>query len=175
VLGAGELARAALACLRAAHPQAELRVGAPRAAAAEALAAATGAHAAASLTEAATGADTVLIATRARDPVARDEWLAAARFVAALGATAPGQRELDYRTLVRATFIAVDDLDGARARATDLDETVAAGHLDWLEVHALADVAAGLEGRQSPDDLVVYKAVGSAALVHAVAASTLLR
>jgi ornithine cyclodeaminase/alanine dehydrogenase-like protein (mu-crystallin family) len=174
VLGAGELARAVLACVRAELPSAELRVAAPDTAAAAALARDAGARAAASLQAAAAGADVVVLATRARDPVARDEWLSSALFVAALGATTPGQRELDYRTLVRAAFVAVDDPDGALARASDLGETIAAGHLDWLEVHALADVAAGLEGRQAADDLVVYKAVGSAALVLAVAEQALL-
>ena len=46
----------------------------------------------------------------------------------------------------------------------DLIESVGAGQLDWLEVQELHDVVSGeLPGRQSDDDIVVFKSNGIAA------------
>jgi len=51
---------------------------------------------------------------------------------------------------------------------------VEAGVLDWLEVHELQEVVAGeLEGRQSPDDIVVFKSNGLAAWDVAIGAVAL--
>ncbi len=59
----------------------------------------------------------------------------------------------------------------ARLRAADLSETVATGHLDWLEVHGLDELERGeLQPLRRPDDVTVYKGVGSARLALAVAA-----
>ncbi|TMM12500.1 MAG: hypothetical protein E6F98_08160 [Actinobacteria bacterium] len=53
-------------------------------------------------------------------------------------------------------------------------EPVEAGVLDWLEVHELQEVVAGeLEGRQSPDDIVVFKSNGLAAWDVAIGAVAL--
>ena len=51
-------------------------------------------------------------------------------------------------------------------------EPVEAGVLDWLEVHELHEVVAGeLPGRQSPDDIVLFKSNGIAAWDVAIAAA----
>jgi ornithine cyclodeaminase len=116
----------------------------------------------------------VVTAARTRDPVVRDDWLAEGTMVAALGAVAPGERELDYRTLVRASLVLCDSCAEARRRSADLIETVEAGHLDWLEVHELAEAFRGeLEELVRPADVVVYKGIGSPALVLAAAAPLL--
>ena len=87
-------------------------------------------------------ATVIVTATRARDPVLRDDWLGDGICVLALGATRPDQRELDYRTIVRAATVITDAPAEARLRAADLSETVATGHLDWLEVHGLDELSA---------------------------------
>lgn len=119
----------------------------------------------------AAGADVVVTAARSRDPVLRDDWLAGGSLVAALGATRPDQRELDYRTLVRASLVLCDSVAEARQRSADLIETVESGHLDWLEVHDLGEAVRGdLEELVRPADVVVYKGLGTAALALAAAA-----
>ena len=55
----------------------------------------------------------------------------------------------------------------------DLIDPVAAGQLDWLEVHELHEVVAGeVPGRQSERDIVVFKSNGIApwdvAIAHEV-------
>ena len=117
-------------------------------------------------------ATVIVTATRARDPVLRDDWLGEGICVLALGATRPDQRELDYRTIVRAATVITDAPAEARLRAADLSETVATGHLDWLEVHGLDELERGeLQPLRRPDDVTVYKGVGSARLALAVASS----
>jgi ornithine cyclodeaminase/alanine dehydrogenase-like protein (mu-crystallin family) len=116
----------------------------------------------------------IVTATRARDPVLRDDWLGDGICVLALGATRPDQRELDYRTIVRAATVITDAPAEARLRAADLSETVATGHLDWLEVHGLDELERGeLQPLRRPDDVTVYKGVGTARLALAVASPLL--
>jgi ornithine cyclodeaminase/alanine dehydrogenase-like protein (mu-crystallin family) len=58
----------------------------------------------------------------------------------------------------------------------DLIDPVAQGVLDWLEVHELQEVVAGeVPGRQSDDDIVVFKSNGIAAWDVAIGAAALER
>ena len=88
-----------------------------------------------------------------------------------MGANHAAARELDNVVLDRATFVCCDSLEQARLESGDLIEPVAAGVLDWLEVHELHEVVAGeLPGREAPDDLVLFKSNGLAAWDLAVGA-----
>ncbi len=114
--------------------------------------------------------------TTSRDPVLRGEWLRPGALVCAAGANVPGARELDNVVLQRAAFVCCDSLDQARIESSDLIEPVGHGDLDWLEVHELQEVVAGeVQGRQSPDDIVVFKSNGIAAWDVAVAAAAVER
>ena len=113
-------------------------------------------------------------ATTSRDPVLRGEWLRDGTLVCAVGANYPSARELDNVVLERAAFVCCDSRDQARLESGDLIEPVEAGVLDWLEVHELQEVVAGeLEGRQSEDDIIVFKSNGIAAWDVAIGAVAL--
>jgi ornithine cyclodeaminase/alanine dehydrogenase-like protein (mu-crystallin family) len=115
--------------------------------------------------------DVVVTITTSRDPVLRGEWLRAGALVCAAGANSPGARELDNVVLERASFVCCDWLEQARIESSDLSEPVEGGVLDWLEVHELHEVVAGeLPGRQSADDIAVFKSNGIAAWDIAIAA-----
>jgi ornithine cyclodeaminase/alanine dehydrogenase-like protein (mu-crystallin family) len=108
-------------------------------------------------------ADVVVTITTSRDPVLRGEWLRSGTLVVAAGANHPSRRELDNVVLERAAFVCCDWLEQAQIESGDLIEPVAAGVLDWLEVHQLHEVVSGeLPGRQSDDDIVVFKSNGLA-------------
>ena len=78
--------------------------------------------------------------------------------------------------LERATFVCCDWLEQARLESGDLIDPVAAGVLDWLEVHELHEVVAGaIAGRQSDDDVVLFKSNGLAAWDVALGAEALRR
>jgi alanine dehydrogenase len=115
--------------------------------------------------------DVVVTVTSSRDPVLRGEWLPPGALVCAVGANDPRRRELDNVVLERAAFVCCDSVENAKRESGDLIEPVAAGVLDWLEVHELQEVVAGeLPGRQADDDVVVFKSNGLAAWDVAVAA-----
>ena len=116
-------------------------------------------------------ADVVVTITTSRDPVSRGEWLEPGALVCAAGANRPQARELDNAVLERAAFVCCDSLEDAKIESGDLIEPVEQGVLDWLEVHELQEVVAGeIVGRQSDDDIVVFKSNGLAAWDLAVAA-----
>lgn len=120
--------------------------------------------------------DVVVTITSSRDPVLRGEWLAGGALVIAAGANAPSRRELDNTVLERASFVCCDWLEQARIESGDLIEPVAAGVLDWLEVHELHEVVSGeLAGRQSDGDIVMFKSNGVAAWDVALGAEALRR
>jgi len=115
--------------------------------------------------------DIVVTVTGSPDPVLRGEWLNPGTLVCAVGANDGKRRELDNAVLERATFVCCDSVENARLESADLIEPVEGGMLDWLEVHELQEVVAGeIPGRQSDDDIVVFKSNGLAAWDIAVAA-----
>ena len=93
----------------------------------------------------------------------RGDWLREGALVCAIGANDPRSRELDAQVITRATLVCCDSLEDAKLESGDLIEPVAAGQLDWLEVHELHDIVAGeIPGRQSDDDVVLFKSNGIA-------------
>jgi len=171
VIGAGTQAEMQVRCIRAALPAIEQVLVYSRAPERrEAFAAEVGAEAAESAQEAATQ-DVVVTITTSRDPVLRGDWLRPGALVCAVGANHPKARELDSAVLQRAAFVCCDSVEDARIESGDLIEPVGQGVLDWLEVHELSEVVAGeMQGRQSDDDIVVFKSNGIAAWDLAIGA-----
>ena len=84
--------------------------------------------------------------------------------------------QLSFRGDHDASFVCCDWLEQARLESGDLVEPVAAGVLDWLEVHELHEVVSGeVAGRQSEGDVVVFKSNGIAAWDVALGAEALRR
>ena len=120
--------------------------------------------------------DIVVTATTSRDPVLRGDWLRPGALVCAIGANDPGARELDDVVLDRAAFVCCDSREQAMLESGDLIDPVAHGVLDWLEVHELHEVVVGeLAGRQSDEDIVLFKSNGIAAWDIAIGAAALER
>jgi alanine dehydrogenase len=120
--------------------------------------------------------DIVVTVTTSKDPVLRGEWLRPGALVCAVGANDGRRRELDNVVLERAAFVCCDSRENAQLESADLIEPVAAGVLDWLEVHELQEVVAGeVPGRQSDEDIVVFKSNGLAAWDIAAAAAVVER
>jgi ornithine cyclodeaminase/alanine dehydrogenase-like protein (mu-crystallin family) len=120
--------------------------------------------------------DIVVTVTGSPDPVLRGEWLREGALVCAVGANDGRRRELDNVVLERAAFVCCDSVEDARLESADLIEPIELGVLDWLEVHELQEVVAGaLPGRESDDDIVVFKSNGLAAWDVAAAAAVVER
>jgi alanine dehydrogenase len=114
--------------------------------------------------------DVVVTATTSKDPVLRGEWLQPGALVCAIGANDRRSRELDNVVLERCAFVCCDSIEQAKLESGDLIEPIEGGVMDWLEVHELQEVVAGeLQGRQSDDDVVLFKSNGIAAWDLAIA------
>lgn len=176
VLGCGHQAETQIAAIRAAVPGLErVRVHCRTPERREEFARRMDAEAVASPHEAA-AADIVVTITTSKDPVLRGDWLRPGALVVAAGANHPSRRELDNAVLERAAFVCCDSKEDAMVESGDLIEPVAQGVLDWLEVHELAEVVAGrIPGRQSEEDVVVFKSNGIAAWDVAVAAAAVAK
>jgi alanine dehydrogenase len=120
--------------------------------------------------------DVVVTATTSPDPVLRGEWLKPGALVCAMGANRRSSRELDNAVLERASFVCCDSVEQARVESGDLIEPIEQGVLDWLEVHELHEVVSGeTQGRQSVEDIVLFKSNGIAAWDVAAGAVALER
>jgi ornithine cyclodeaminase/alanine dehydrogenase-like protein (mu-crystallin family) len=176
VIGCGRQAETQVTCIRAALPSVQRVVAYCRTERnLRAFCKLVGAEAAESHRDAAEQ-DVVVTITTSRDPVLRGEWLEPGALVCAAGANHAAARELDNVVLERASLVCCDSLEQARIESADLIEPVERGVLDWLEVHELQEVVAGeLPGRQSPEDIIVFKSNGIAAWDVAIAAAAVER
>lgn len=115
------------------------------------------------------GADVVLAATDASTPVFDGDLLETGQTVISIvgsnielveiGDASSPRREIDNTTMGRADLVTVNSVEQAREyRQADLTDPIDAGLLEWEGVIPLRDVVASNNpGRQSDDDIVVYK------------------
>jgi ornithine cyclodeaminase/alanine dehydrogenase-like protein (mu-crystallin family) len=118
VLGSGVQARAHIEALRAVRRFDDIRIWSRAPANAATLAKAVG-GVATSAEEAARGADVIVTATGAGEPVLRGAWVGAGACVLAVGAVGAGRREVDTDVMTRATVV-VDSRAAARVEAGDI-------------------------------------------------------
>jgi len=126
----------------------------------------------ASAREAVDGADVVVLATAAREPVVRNDWIADGAHICAVGACRPDQREMDSALVARARVF-VDSRAGAMSEAGDVIIPIKEGKFGASHISGeLGEVAARrTAGRTSRDDVTVFKSLGMA--VEDVAAAHL--
>jgi len=120
-------------------------------------------EAAASPSEALAGADVVCTATTASEPVFADSDVAPGTHINAIGSYKPGVREIPAETVRRARVV-VDHLPAALAEAGDLIIPMEQGLIGKGHVYAeLGELLAGVKkGRESPDEITLFKSVGVA-------------
>lgn len=94
-------------------------------------------EAAASAEQAVGGADILVTATNARDPVVRDEWVAPGTLVAAMGSNQARRRELPAELVRRCSPLVVDSIGQARMESGDL--LLALEEPEWARVVELKD------------------------------------
>jgi len=153
ILGSGVQARSHLAALRLVRTIHEVRVWSPRNAAA--FAREFGVSAVPTAEEAVHGSDIVVVATSSQTPVLSGAWLAPGTHINAVGAPRPTWRELDDDALRKARLY-VEQREAATRESGDV---IAAGKI-FAEIGEV--VAGSKPGRQSADEITLYKSVGVA-------------
>ena len=119
------------------------------------------------------GADIVVTATTASEPVFDGDLLADGAHVTAMGQYHPERRELDHRTVERAVYVP-DLRDRVTRDAGSFIHALDAGVVDEDHVHAeLGEVLVGdAPGRQSREDVTVFDSGGTG--IETVAAAAML-
>ena len=115
--------------------------------------------------------DIVVAASSSREPVFEGTWLAPGTHINGIGSHSPDARELDTVTLQRSKV--VPDLAAAcLVEAGDLIIPIKEGAISADQLHAsLGEVVAGLKpGRESDDEITLFKSVGLAVQDAATAA-----
>lgn len=116
------------------------------------------------LAAAASSADVITTVTSAKEPVLSGGWLAPGTHVNLVGSAVATNREADRALLLRSRYF-VDYRPAALTAASELLEAMHSGNID--ETHIVAEigqVADGqMAGRQSAEDITVYKSLGIAA------------
>ncbi len=160
ILGAGVQGRSHLEAMRAVHPFEEIRVWSRTPGHASEL---DGIIEAASAEEAVRGADVVVTATAAREPIVERAWLAEGAHVNAVGSSIPTTRELDTQTMVDATLF-VDRRESTVNEAGDFLFPEREGAIGPEHIRAeLGEVLIGAApGRTLSSELTVFKSLGIA-------------
>lgn len=183
VLGSSALARSHLHALNATGRIAKVRVYSPTAANREKLAQefaelyGLDIQAVSSPEEAVKHANVVVCASRSRDggPVFDAAWLEPGMTIVSVSSTLPEQRELDVATMQAAHLIVADMPEEVLHETGDSLVAIEAGCDVAAKTVSLSDVMTGqVQVRQKPEDIVIYKSVGSA-LQDIVTAEMLLR
>ncbi len=164
IVGAGAVSASLVEAYGALFPGIEVAIWSRRPGPAAELAAQTGARAVTDLAAAATEADIIATATMATEPVIRGEWLRPGQHLDLIGAFRADMREVDDAALARARIF-VDSRDTVLDHIGELRDPLARGVITRDDVLGdLYDLANGGPGRQSPEDITLYKNGGGAHL-----------
>jgi ornithine cyclodeaminase len=118
------------------------------------------------------GADLIVLATSATEPVVEVSWIAPGSHIVSVGAPTPGQRELPAAVTARARVF-VDSRAGALAESGDIVMGIAEGWFGGDHIAGeLGELVLGrVAGRTSPEEITLFKSLGMA--VEDVAAADL--
>jgi ornithine cyclodeaminase/alanine dehydrogenase-like protein (mu-crystallin family) len=151
VIGSGFQARTQVDAIRAVRPIKTVRVWSRSEEKRRKFADECGAQAVSTAEEAVRGADIVVTATNAQEPLVENAWIAPGTMINAMGANAAKRRELPADLVGRAALVAVDSMEQAKLEAGDL---ILAG--SWANVVELKDVKPQFD----PGQVTIFKSLG---------------
>ena len=164
IIGSGFQAKTQLEAMRAVRPFKDIRVWSRNETNRYNFAVETETRAVATAREAVEGADVVVTATWAKDPVIEDAWVGRGTHVNAMGSNQAARREIPTELVKRADLIAVDSKEVGKIEAGDL----LLANVDWDDprIVDLQDV----DARPAGDPLTIFKSNGLGVEDVAVAA-----
>ncbi len=154
IIGSGFQAETQLAAMRAARNFTDVRVWSRDEGKRNRFAAAHGVRAMATAEEAVRGADVVVTATWAKDPVLEADWIAPGTHVNAMGSNQAQRRELPSELIARADLIACDSVEVAKIESGDL----LLAPVDWNDPR-IVDLAQ-VELRPAGNPITIFKSNG---------------
>jgi ornithine cyclodeaminase/alanine dehydrogenase-like protein (mu-crystallin family) len=154
IIGSGFQARSQLDAIREVRKLSDVRVWSRNAAKRSEFAKDTGARAVASAEDAVRGAEIVVTATNATEPVLEAAWVSPGVHVNAMGSNRPQTRELPGELIRRADLIAVDSIEQAKIEAGDLRLVP----VDWDDPRIVE--LAQIERRPPGTPITIFKSGG---------------
>lgn len=151
IIGSGFQARTQLDAIRAVRPIKTVRVWSRSEEKRRRFAEECSAIAVDSAEAAVRGAQIVVTATNAKNPVVESDWIAPGTMINAMGSNAATRRELPEALVRRADLIAVDSLEQAKIEAGDIILADA-----WANVVELQN----LKKSWNPTDITIFKSLG---------------
>ena len=163
ILGSGVQALSHLEALGLVRAFDRIRIFSPTAGHAKKLADEVGAEVAGSAEEAVRGADVVVTVTSSTEPVLERDWLKAGAHVNVVGGRPPQMRELDVATVADSAFY-TDKRESAENEAWEYRDALDAGAIGPDHIRGeIGEVLIGdAPGRQSPDEITVFRSLGLA-------------
>lgn len=163
IIGSGVQAHSHLEALGLVRKFREVRVWSPNNA--QAFADAHGVHAVGTAEDAVRGADVIVVATSSMTPVLQGKWLSKGAHINAVGANRATWRELDDNALdIVKIFV-----DSREAAVVESGDVIAAGRI-FAEIGEV--VLSAVPGRESEDEITLFKSLGAA--VEDIAAADLV-
>jgi ornithine cyclodeaminase/alanine dehydrogenase-like protein (mu-crystallin family) len=163
IIGSGFQARTQLEAMLAVRQFTEVRVWSRDPAKRTAFAAETNTRAVETAEQAVRGAQIVVTATNAKEPVLSSEWIEPGTHINVMGSNQANRREIPAELVHRADSIVVDSIEQARMESGDL--VMALSEQDWSSprVVELKDVVAGrVQARTAPNQITLFKSIGLA-------------
>jgi ornithine cyclodeaminase/alanine dehydrogenase-like protein (mu-crystallin family) len=154
IIGSGFQARSQIDAIREVRRLTTVRVWSRNEEKRKRLAAEAGVQAVATAEEAVRGADIVVTATSAKDPVLDAAWVAPGAHVNAMGSNQALRRELPSELIARADLIAVDSLEQSKVEAGDL----LLAPVDWNDTRIVE--LAQVERRPPGNPLTIFNSLG---------------
>ncbi len=154
IIGSGFQAETQLAAMRAVRNFSDVRVWSRSKEKREAFAQQHQVRAVAAAEECVTGADIVVTATWAKDPVLESQWIKPGAHVNAMGSNQPARRELPSDLIARADLIACDAIEVAKIEAGDL----LLAPVDWNDPR-IVDLAK-VDARPPGNPITIFKSSG---------------
>jgi ornithine cyclodeaminase/alanine dehydrogenase-like protein (mu-crystallin family) len=151
IIGSGFQARTQLEAIRWVREITEVRVWSRSEEKRRKFAEECGATSVVSAEEAVRGAEIVVTATNAKDPVIEDSWIQPGAMINAMGSNQASRRELPGELVRRADLVAVDSLEQARIESGDL---ILAD--SWTNVRELQD----LDEHYDHNQITIFKSLG---------------
>ncbi len=169
ILGAGTQARGHLEAMLAVRPIQRVRVWSLPAEQAQEFAQSQSekfgipVQAVNSAREAVEGADIICTTTTAREPILQGEWLTPGMHINAVGSSTPRTRELDTNSVVRSRLF-VDRRESTINEAGDFIFPKKEGAVDDNHIRGeIGEILTGaVKGRQSADEITLFKSLGLA-------------
>jgi alanine dehydrogenase len=110
---------------------------------------------------AARGMDIICTATSAREPVLFGEWISPGQHLNVAGSNFLGKTEIDVEVVRKANVVAIDSKDQGRSEAGDFAAALDKDVIQWSDVAELGRIVAKrTPGRESPNDVTLFKSLG---------------